>query len=76
MKFIAAILSVFLTTQVCQAKVLSLTKSNFDESTAGKTVFIKFFAPWVSSRRSDFVRATQKDGGAIILSVIYNGFAT
>uniref|UniRef100_A0A7S2P6K7 Thioredoxin domain-containing protein n=1 Tax=Leptocylindrus danicus TaxID=163516 RepID=A0A7S2P6K7_9STRA len=28
------------------ADVLQLTPSNFSEMTAGKTVFIKFFAPW------------------------------
>jgi hypothetical protein len=27
---------------------LSLTPENYDESVEGKTVFIKFFAPWVS----------------------------
>ena len=28
------------------ASGLSLTKDNFDEKTAGKTVFLKMFAPW------------------------------
>lgn len=28
--------------------VPSLTPDNYDKITAGKTVFIKFFAPWVS----------------------------
>jgi len=28
------------------ASSTELTKSNFDEATAGKTVFIKFLAPW------------------------------
>jgi hypothetical protein len=28
------------------AEVPSLTPDNFDELTAGKTVFLKFFAPW------------------------------
>jgi hypothetical protein len=28
-------------------EVLSLTKANYAEKTAGKTTFIKFFAPWV-----------------------------
>ena len=31
------------------AAVPSLTPDNYDELTAGKTVFIKFFAPWVRS---------------------------
>jgi len=29
------------------ASVTSLTPDNFDSETAGKSVFIKFFAPWV-----------------------------
>ena len=29
-------------------EVPSLTPDNYDELTEGKTVFIKFFAPWVS----------------------------
>ena len=29
-------------------EVPSLTPDNFDEMTEGKTVFLKFFAPWVS----------------------------
>ena len=29
--------------------VPSLTPENYDELTDGKTVFIKFFAPWVST---------------------------
>ena len=28
--------------------VISLTPDNYDEMTAGKAVFIKMFAPWVS----------------------------
>jgi hypothetical protein len=28
------------------ADVPSLTPDNYDELTAGKTVFLKFFAPW------------------------------
>ncbi len=28
------------------AEVLSLTPENYDSATVGKTVFIKFFAPW------------------------------
>jgi hypothetical protein len=28
------------------AEVPSLTPDNYDEMTAGKTVFLKFFAPW------------------------------
>jgi hypothetical protein len=28
--------------------VIQLTNDNYDEMTEGKTVFIKFFAPWAS----------------------------
>jgi hypothetical protein len=35
------------------ADVLSLTPDNYDELTAGKTVFLKFFAPWVSLAAPD-----------------------
>jgi hypothetical protein len=28
------------------ATAVELTPDNYDEMTAGKTVFIKFFAPW------------------------------
>ena len=37
-------------TNICtlvSGAVLQLTADNIDEKTAGKTVFIKFFAPWV-----------------------------
>jgi len=33
--------------------VPSLTPDNYDELTEGKTVFLKFFAPWVSSCAHD-----------------------
>ena len=32
--------------------VVQLTPDNYDELTDGKTVFLKFFAPWVRPRRS------------------------
>lgn len=35
---------------VYSSSVVTLDADNFDALTAGKTVFIKFFAPWV--RRS------------------------
>lgn len=35
--------------------VPSLTPENYDEITDGKTVFIKFFAPWVSSHEHLFL---------------------
>ncbi|KAI2494713.1 intramolecular oxidoreductase [Fragilaria crotonensis] len=44
MQFTALI--VLLLASAAQAEVLSLTEANFAQETAGKTVFIKFFAPW------------------------------
>ena len=40
-------------------KVPSLTPDNYDELTEGKTVFIKFFAPWV---RPTFCRDACRSG--------------
>lgn len=34
------------------AATVELTPDNFDEMTAGKTVFIKFFAPWCVPEQS------------------------
>jgi len=42
MKFILALLAI----TSASAAVPSLTPANYEELTAGKTVFIKFFAPW------------------------------
>lgn len=40
--------TIFLTAfSAASASVTSLTPANFDTETAGKSVFIKFFAPWV-----------------------------
>jgi len=39
------IISVFLSL-VAISNAVELTLDNFDEMTAGKTVFIKFLAPW------------------------------
>jgi len=44
MKFSLTLLAI--ATASANASVTSLTPDNFDELTAGKTVFIKFFAPW------------------------------
>jgi hypothetical protein len=41
MKIIAAFLSV-----VATASAVELTAETWDEKTAGKTVFVKFLAPW------------------------------
>jgi hypothetical protein len=46
MKFSLALTLAFAAT--ASASVPSLTPDNYDELTDGKTVFIKFFAPWVS----------------------------
>mmetsp|Transcript_27553 Transcript_27553/g.59877 ORF Transcript_27553/g.59877 Transcript_27553/m.59877 type:complete len:224 (-) Transcript_27553:381-1052(-) len=45
MKLTAAILAAALTA-TARAEVLSLNDDNYEELTAGKPVFIKFFAPW------------------------------
>ena len=37
-----------LATTVSASGVPSLTPDNYDKLTEGKTVFLKFFAPWVS----------------------------
>jgi len=42
MKTAFAFLSLFITA----ASAIELTPENWDEKTAGKTVFIKFLAPW------------------------------
>jgi len=42
MKITALVLSLFVTT----VGAIELTPDNWDAETAGKTVFIKFLAPW------------------------------
>jgi len=37
---------VLLATMMATAGAMELTPANWDEQTAGKTVFIKFLAPW------------------------------
>ena len=44
MKFTTVLATLGLSAAAVQATVL--TDANYDEATAGKTVFIKFFAPW------------------------------
>jgi len=44
MKFTIAILAAVAAS--ANASVVSLTPDNYDTMTDGKTVFIKFFAPW------------------------------
>jgi hypothetical protein len=48
MKFTAAITLAF-AASVSAYDVPSLTPDNYESVTEGKTVFIKFFAPWVST---------------------------
>jgi hypothetical protein len=43
---VLSLLTILAATTVSGA-VVNLDVDNFDELTAGKTVFIKFFAPWV-----------------------------
>jgi len=38
--------SVFLLALAASAYGVELTPENFDDMTEGKTVFLKFFAPW------------------------------
>jgi len=38
--------SLLLLTLVAAASAIELTPDNFDEMTSGKSVFIKFLAPW------------------------------
>jgi hypothetical protein len=47
--FAAVIIAAFAVSPSAAHNVLSLTPSNYDELTEGKTVFIKFFAPLVGS---------------------------
>ena len=46
MKFSAVAAVLALAATSVNADVPSLTPDNYDEMTDGKTVFIKFFAPW------------------------------
>jgi hypothetical protein len=48
MKGVSVLLSLILGSQLCLAKVTQLSPSTVDALTEGKSVFIKFFAPWVS----------------------------
>ena len=43
------LLTAALLVTAASADVLSLTDANYEELTAGKPVFIKFFAPWCES---------------------------
>jgi len=51
MKLTLATILAFCFTEV-SAEVLSLTSANFQSETAGKTVFIKYFAPWCGHCKS------------------------
>ena len=47
------LLNAALLVTAASADVLSLTDANYEEMTAGKPVFIKFFAPWCESKLID-----------------------
>lgn len=53
-----ALTAAFLYASVEAFDVVSLTPDNYDEMTEGKTVFLKFFAPWVSLTKAAFARAS------------------
>jgi hypothetical protein len=46
MKLLLSTVTLALAAVNANASVLSLTPDNYDSATDGKTVFIKFFAPW------------------------------
>lgn len=46
MKLLLSAVTLALAAVNANASVLSLTPANYDSATDGKTVFIKFFAPW------------------------------
>ena len=48
------LLTAALLVAAASADVLSLTDANYEELTAGKPVFIKFFAPWCESSKYFF----------------------
>jgi hypothetical protein len=48
MKLATLLIALSAATTAVSGEVLSLTKASYAEKTSGKTVFIKFFAPWVS----------------------------
>jgi len=60
MKFILAI-ALALAATVNGYDVASLTPENYDTLTDGKTVFIKFFAPWVSGSGLPFSTTHSKE---------------
>ena len=46
--FVFLLLLLATTSTVAAYEVLNLTPDNYEEMTSGRTVFIKFYAPWVS----------------------------
>ena len=51
--------------------VPSLTPENYDSLTQGKTVFIKFFAPWVSAPNRSFKMTLVSEMTAFVLTVLF-----
>jgi len=64
---IASTLALLANISAVSAEVISLTPENYSSATAGKTVFIKFFAPWCGhckSMASDWEKLAAKYEGS------------
>ena len=71
MRLIATLATLALFAVAAQATVL--TDENFDEVTAGKTVFVKFFAPWCGHCKQlapEWEEAAQRLAGSVKLGAV------